>query len=280
MVREKLTRARSKSPRRGKAVVAPKANESTLPYLSDAIVEWYGESYRQPKFGSTSDFTVKWDDFQEKAEAYLLKHNPSSYEIGKWDREDLICFFILLETRGECNVCEVQLLLNYVAQSYDNELFGLDQKIAQLIKDYDLELPWLGRWLMFHTNHKLPFVTFDPNRQIWLPRYESVLKDSGQYLANYFKYSFAKIPPLDIEQLKRPVSYPLPPFWSEGTAHLIYEFNARIAEHLPAFARQGFQAPILCGESCFDVFDREQPGWRQNVENFDIQNGKITPKPQ
>jgi hypothetical protein len=227
--------------------------------------------------------SIKWDQYGHEAAEWLRTHNPESYERGEWNKIDLICYFIYIgvERRGEY---ELQFLLNFVSDEsiYLATLKELDAKILALITRYNLYVPWLGRWLMFHTSHKLPFITFYPPLNAWRCRYSSVLYDAGETLDNLFVYSFAKLPPLDISQLSRPDSQSnavaASMYWKSYTDHIMYEFNSRIAENLPAFARQGFQAPVIEGVSCFDLFDKEQPGWRRNVENFEIKDGSIVPK--
>lgn len=286
--KKKKQPSRSRSPARKKEKVTVDIPiEKSLPFLSDYVARAVGEHFKNPEVlhsdGLKNTLTINWDQYRHEAADWLRTHNPEAYKQGEWNRIDLICYFIYIgvERRGEY---ELQFLLNFVSW----QLVGagtfkqLDEKISALITQYNLDVPWLGRWLMFHTSHKIPFVTFIPRSNAWRCRYSSVLYDEGDSLENYFVYSFAKLPPLDISQLSRP-DFDTDPvaasnFWRHSTAHVMYEFNARIAEHLPAFARQGFQAPVIEGLSCFDLFDREQPGWRKNVENFEIKDGSIVPK--
>jgi hypothetical protein len=275
---KKKASARSKSPKRTIVKAQPKTIEHGLPLLSDTIAGWEGKSFKAPKVSGRSP--IDWDRHQKAASDYLEKHNPESMLKGQWNRCDLICYFLLTEANEGCSGVEVQFLLDFLRQPWARpvQLEELDSKISNLIKEYELDLPWLGRWLMFHTNHMLPFVTFDPNNDTWQCRYDSILTDDGAHLEEYYTYSFAKLPPLDISQLARPVHNTDPQFWKDSVDPVMYEFNARLAENLPAFARLGLQAPIFNGENCFDILDREQPGWRKDVENFDIKDGKITPK--
>ncbi len=281
--KKKKQPSRSRSPVRKSAKIAvEKPVNNSLPYLSNYAAETLGVHFKTPKVlhndGLNNTLTINWDQYGHEAADWLRTHNPEAYEQGEWDRIDLICYFIYIgvERRGQY---ELQFLLNFVTGPLvgSGTLKQLDEKILALIIQYNLDLPWLGRWLMFHTSHKIPFVTFIPRFNAWSCRYSSVLYDEGEHLENYFVYSFAKLPPLDIKQLSRPDPEPTA-FWRDCTAHVMYEFNARITEHLAAFARQGFQAPVIEGVSCFDLFDIEQPGWRKNVENFEIKDGSIVPK--
>lgn len=277
---KKKASARSKSPKRKTVKAADKTIQHGLTLLSDTIADWYGKSFKAPKVSGHGS-PIDWDRHQKAASDYLEKHNPEAMLKGEWNRYDLICYFILTEANGGCSGAEVQFLLDFLRHPWviNIEFEELDVKISKLIKEYELDVPWLGRWLMFHTNHMLPFVTFDPDNDIWRCRYDSILRDDGAHLEEYYTYSFAKLPPLDISQLSRPVHNAEPQFWKQSIDPIMYEFNARLAENLPAFARLGcLQAPNFNGENCFDILDREQPGWRKDVENFDIKDGKITPK--
>ncbi len=277
--------SRSRSPvRKNTKISADEPVTNSLSYLSDFIASALGPHFKNPEVlhndGLKNTLTINWDQYGHEAAQWLRDHNSEAYQQGNWNIIDLICYFIYIgvERRGQY---ELQFLLNSLCESLisPSVFKELDKKISATITEHNLDVPWLGRWLMFHTSHKIPFVTFVPRFNAWCCRYSSVLYDEGEHLENYFVFSFAKLPPLDIKQLSRPDPEPTT-FWRDCTAHIMYEFNARITEHLVAFARQGFQAPVIEGVSCFDLFDIEQPGWRKNVENFEIKDGSIVPKKQ
>lgn len=264
-----------------------KLTEPKLGNLSDFVASAVGKSRRAPVvFGPFGKIVVDWNQYQQEASEWMKKHNPEAYGKGEWDRLDLICYFIYIghQRRGEC---ELQILLNvYTMDNVPDECFrSLDRKIADVLSRYNLPAPWLSRWLMFHTSHKIPFVVPDEenstDKDALRCRYSSLLFDEGVDLEQYYVFSFAKLPPLEIFQLTRPdpTTESSSGFWKESTDHLMFEINSRITEHFAALARQGFRAPVIDGGlSCFDLFDKEQPGWRQNVKNFEIKDGRITPK--